>query len=114
MNMRTQILVVGIALIFLAVILQQVRKQKLAALCTFVDFAFCEHPGYGMFPTVDYGSFQTLRYSDAGKHAVFYRNLFFVGYYIFSVNCAFQKFGKAETSDTGNGIIRRKIEEHPK
>ena len=29
MNMRTQILVVGIALIFLAVILQQVRKQKL-------------------------------------------------------------------------------------
>ena len=29
MNMRTQILVVGIALIFLVVILQQVRKQKL-------------------------------------------------------------------------------------
>ena len=37
MNMRTQILVVGIALIFLAVILQQVRKQKLGLRCDLKD-----------------------------------------------------------------------------
>ena len=40
MNMRTQILVVGIALIFLAVILQQVRKQKLGCAMHFCGFCF--------------------------------------------------------------------------